>query len=121
MSEFRQLEINVEAETVEAVIGRADVVETLPSGWRTFRVLGHKDDPRIQLLMRTLDQMREMREEKPPPEPPAEEAWVTPRCETCGTTCVRGATVGGKGRYTCPDPTCPESFKRWYVRGSRPR
>lgn len=41
-----------------------------------------------------------------------------PRCETCGATTVRAQTVAGKGRYTCPSPTCPESFKKWYVRDS---
>lgn len=42
-----------------------------------------------------------------------------PVCPECGTSTVRAATTAGKGRYTCPNRECKDSFKVYHIRGSK--
>lgn len=60
--------------------------------------------------------MREMREGR---HPMPEIAKVDPLiCAKCKHSLVRGVSTSGKGRYTCPNPKCEDSFKVWHVRES---
>ena len=42
-----------------------------------------------------------------------------PKCARCGKDTARAATTAGKGHYTCTNPECPDSFKRYYIRPSK--
>lgn len=59
---------------------------------------------------------REIREGRHPM--PAVEKVDPLICPKCKHLLVRGVATAGKGRYTCPNRQCEDSFKVWHMRES---